>query len=206
VIAGGVSIVVVDALQPVDIEKGNDETTVAPTCAIDLMAECEPASLAAEDSGEGVQMGTVQLGLQAGALARGLGSILRSAGAIGCGTSADLRELLRQWRIRRVNGAVDRLSANVPASRRLVARGRGGVAPGGGLDPQTTGPRSGGMGGLATDRACLACHARGFVGFKRRSIGSDGQLLVGARLVLFRGTLITRRVGLVSLCRGLVGV
>jgi hypothetical protein len=62
------------------------------------------------------------------------------------------------------------------------------------------------MGGLATDRACLACHARGFVGIQRHSIGSDGQLLVGARLVLVGGTLIARGVGFVSLRRRLVGV
>jgi hypothetical protein len=60
-IAGGVSVVVIDALQPVDIEKGNDETTVAPTCAIDLMVECEPAHLTAEYSREVVQVGAVQL-------------------------------------------------------------------------------------------------------------------------------------------------
>jgi hypothetical protein len=61
---------------------------VAPPCVIDLVTEREPAHLAAESSGEVVEVSMVQLGFQAGAFAGGVGSILRSPLSVGGGTKA----------------------------------------------------------------------------------------------------------------------
>jgi hypothetical protein len=140
-IAGGVSIPIVGALQSVDVSKGEDEASVAPPCAVDLMGEREPATLAAIGSGEVVQVSVMQLGLQAGAFLGGIGSILRGPVSIsGCtgpgrsGAGPELLELLCQRRIRAGNGAVELLGANIPDSRRLIACGRLGVAPVGRVD------------------------------------------------------------------------
>ena len=204
---------VVDALQVVDVDEGDDVATVAAPRPVELVCERQPADLAAERSGEIVEMRTVQLGLQSLALASGLGPVDRGLGAIrggtnpvGLGASTNSPQLFGEWPIRFRDGAVDCLGASVPNPCGLVARGCGCVAIGGRLSPETGGPRSTDMGRKPMDLGRLALAARDLIGVQRRFPSVGGQLPIGARLVLRRRLLIARGVGVVSLRRRLVGV
>ena len=87
-IAGGVTIAVVDALHSVDVDEGDNEPPIGAQSAVDLMPESDPACLAAKRSREVVKVGAVQLGLQARTLRAGLGSISGGLVSIGGGNGS----------------------------------------------------------------------------------------------------------------------
>jgi hypothetical protein len=58
VIAGGVPIPVVDALQSIDVDECDDEAAIAPPCAVDLVGERKPAHLASGQPSQVVETGT----------------------------------------------------------------------------------------------------------------------------------------------------
>ena len=67
-IAGRVAVPVVDPLEAVDVDERDDELAVGAACPLDLVPEREPPHLAPEGAGEGVEVGALELGLQAGPL------------------------------------------------------------------------------------------------------------------------------------------
>ena len=175
-VAGGVPVPVVDALEAVDVDEGDDEAPVAAPRAIDLVGQRQPAHLPAERSGQVVKVRAVQVGLQPLALASGLGSVGRGpcpicggTSPVGFGAGPNVLELLGQGRIRLGDGALDRLGASVPKPGRFVARGRGRVAIGGRLSPDARGPGSTDMGRKPMDLGRLTLVARDLIGVHRRS-------------------------------------
>src|SRR5664280_933761 len=74
---------VVDALQPIDVDEGDDEAAIAPPCAVDLVGERTPADLASVQPGQVVETSMAQRLLQACPFASGISSVVR--GALGGG-------------------------------------------------------------------------------------------------------------------------
>src|ERR1035437_2362978 len=58
VIACGVPIPVVDALQSIDVDEGDDEAAIAPPCAVNLVGERKPTHLASVQPSQVVETGT----------------------------------------------------------------------------------------------------------------------------------------------------
>jgi hypothetical protein len=81
-IARGMPISVVDKLEAVDINEGEDELSTSPTGSVDFEREGERADLAAVCPREIVEVCIEQFGLKQGALAGGRGSIPGGLGPI----------------------------------------------------------------------------------------------------------------------------
>jgi hypothetical protein len=101
-----VALPVVHGLEPVDIDEGHDEPPVRSARPVDLVGECQATHLSPIGTGQLVEMGRAQFGLEPVALARGLLSIGGGSDAILCrsrpiggGLSADFLELTHQRRL-----------------------------------------------------------------------------------------------------------
>ncbi len=86
-VARGVAVAVVDALEPVDVDVGDDELAVGAPRPVDLVAQGQPPHLAPEGTGEAVEVRALQLGLEAGAL-QGLVLLLERVALVGRAAAA----------------------------------------------------------------------------------------------------------------------
>ena len=90
-VAGAVALVIVDRLEPVDVDVGKNEPSVAAPGAIDLVLQRGIAHLAAQRAGEIVQVRVAQFDGGLLAIARRRGAISGRGCAVGCRSVAVLR-------------------------------------------------------------------------------------------------------------------
>jgi hypothetical protein len=211
VIAGGVTVTVVDSLHSIDVDEGDDEAPVGSPCAVDLLVQRKPSHIATKSSSEIVEVGRLQLRLQASPLCGGTRLILRGPSSTGrgtsarrCGTSADLPEPLRQWLVGEGERALQRLFAKVPSLRHFVTRSGDSVTLVGRLGAQTSRHRSGVVSRETTRPALVVREAQGGVDWRDRSAGIDQRVLVGIHFITLGGALIAGGVGFVLVRRGLI--
>jgi hypothetical protein len=211
VIAGGVPVTVVDSLHSIDVDEGDDESAVGSPCAVDLLVQRQPSHLATEGSSEIVEVGRLQLRLQAILLCggprlilRGPSSTSRSTSARRCGPSADLPEPLRQWLVGGGEKVLQRLFAKVPSLRRFVACSGDGITFVGRRGAQTSGQGSGVVSRETTRLGLLVRVAQGVMNLRAGLAGLDHPALVGISLITLGGALIAGGVGLVLGRRGLI--
>jgi hypothetical protein len=211
VIAGGVPVTVVHSLHSIDIDEGDDEAPVRSPCAVDLLVQRKPSHIATKGSSEIVEVGRLQLRLQASPLCggprlilRGPSSTCRGTSAGRCGPSADLPEPLRHWLVGGGERALERLFAKVPSLRRIVTCCGDGVTLVGRLGTQTSGLRSGIVSREPTSLALLVREAQAVVDFRAGLADLDQRVLVDIRLITLGGALIAGGVGFVLVRRGLI--
>lgn len=81
-IARGVAVAIVHALEFVDVDEGEDEPPVRPSCPVDLVRERQPTHLAPVRAGQLVQVGRPKLRLEPDPFPSGVRAIQRGALAV----------------------------------------------------------------------------------------------------------------------------
>ena len=81
-VTGRVAVAVIHGLEPVHVDERHDEPSVGPARPIDLMRQRHPAHLAAVGTGQLVEVGRAQLGLEPRAFTGGIGPLDRGTLAV----------------------------------------------------------------------------------------------------------------------------
>ncbi len=205
-------VAVVERLQLVDVDEGEDETAVAPARAVDLVLERDLAHLAPQRAGEVVVVGVAELdgGARAilgrrGTVGGGARTIRGRAGAVVRRSRAQRRQALCRGLLRAVRrgGGLEGLGGLVALHRGMVAGARRHVALVGGPEAlrrrarTLRGRHEPLVGGLAPVR-------RG--GAVVRRVPSVVPLAVRRGLIEVRSLLVPVGIGLVAVGTRLVAV
>jgi len=82
-VARRMALAIVDLLEPVDVDVGEDEASVSVPSAVDLVLERDYSKLAPESAGELIELGVSQLGSRVLAIVRGGSAVGRRELAVG---------------------------------------------------------------------------------------------------------------------------